>query len=447
MPNRSTSKTLRTALALCALGWLLLLLAPGGGARRVEYASTPEGRLRIFDEVWEQVSERYFDPSFHGVDWTSLRAELRPRAAAARGEAELYAVLRRLLGSLRDPHTRVYAPGESTDWRVHRYVSVGVAVRELDGQVVVTDVERDSQARRAGLRAGDAVLALDGEPAAVLVERRLAEQNVPDSAAARLAAVAHLFDGAPGSQVRVTFTRAGEKREREAALRREPRTRLPSFDVEEEEHGVRLVRFNIFTPEVAAQFARALKGELRGARALVIDLRDNGGGETQSMADLASTLLPAGLSLGRFTDRTGAVWLFTDRTGAVWLEPYTRAALLSTADSFERFGRPVVLLTGARTASAAEVFAASLRETNRASVIGEATCGCVLGIRRRHRLPDGGILDVSEMDYHTAAGTRLEGAGLRPDVTVEPTREDLRHRRDRALQRALEILQDVRERQ
>jgi carboxyl-terminal processing protease len=413
----------------------LMLLAPAGGARRAEYASTPEGRLRIFDEVWEQVSERYFDPSFHGVDWESLRAELRPRAAEAHGETELYEVLRRMLSRLRDPHTRVYAPGESNDWRVHRYVSIGVAVRELAGQIVVTDVERDSHARRAGLRAGDAVLALDGEPPTQLVARRLAEQSDPSSAPARLAAVAHLFDGAPDSYVRVRFARTGEKKEREAVLRREPRTRLPSFDVQEEEHDVRLVRFNIFTPEVAAQFARALRGELRGARALVIDLRDNGGGETQSMADLASTLLPAGLSLGRFTDRTGAVWL----------EPYTRTALLSTADSFERFGRPVVLLTGARTASAAEVFAASLRETNRASVIGEATCGCVLGIRRRHRLPDGGVLDVSEMDYHTAAGTRLEGAGLRPDVTVEPTREDLRHRRDRALERALEILQDARE--
>ena len=427
---------MRNTLALCALG-CLLLLAPAGGARRAEYASTQEGRLRIFDEVWEQVSERYFDPSFHGVNWESLRAELRPRAAEARGGAELYAVLRRMLGSLRDPHTRVYAPGESDDWRVHRYVSVGVAVRELDGQVVVTDVEHDSQARRAGLRAGDAVLTLDGEPTARLVARRLAEQSAAASDSARLVVVTHLFDGEPDSEVRVTFTRAGERRERVAVLRREPRTRLPSFDVRGEEHGVRLVRFNIFTPEVAAQFARALKGELRGARALVIDLRDNGGGETQSMADLASTLLPPGLSLGRFTDRTGAVWL----------EPYTRAALVSTPDVFEHFGRPVVLLTGARTASAAEVFAASLRETNRASVIGEATCGCVLGIRRRHRLPDGGVLDVSEMDYHTAAGTRLEGAGLHPDVTVEPTREDLRHHRDRALERALDILQDAKEKQ
>lgn len=424
---------MRAALALCALA--CLVLAPAAGARRAEYASTPEGRLRIFDEVWEQVRERYFDPSFQGVDWQGVREELRPRAAEARGEAELYVVLRRMLGVLHDPHTRVYAPGESTDWRVQRYVSVGVAVRELSGQVVVTDVERDSEAEHAGLRAGDTVVALDGEPAAQLVARRLAEQAAGASAVARLVTVTHLFDGARNSAVRVTYARAGEKRERQASLQREPRMRLPSFDVREEGHGVRLVRFNIFTAEVAAQFARALRSELKGARALVIDLRDNGGGEAESMADLASTLLPAGLSLGRFTDRSGAVRL----------EPFTRAALLSTADSFERFRRPVVLLTNARTASAAEVFAASLRETNRASVIGEATCGCVLGIRRRHHLPDGGILDISEMDYHTARGTRLEGAGLRPDVTVEPTREDLRRRRDRALERALEILQDVRE--
>jgi hypothetical protein len=100
MPNRTTPKTLLTAL--CALG-CLLLLGTTAGARRAEYASTPEGRLRIFDEVWEQVSERYFDPSFHGVNWEGLRKELRPRAAEARGQTELYALLRRMLGSLRKP--------------------------------------------------------------------------------------------------------------------------------------------------------------------------------------------------------------------------------------------------------------------------------------------------------------------------------------------------------
>jgi carboxyl-terminal processing protease len=441
MKTAATTKLRRTARALCA-ALALLALAPVTDSRpaahadaaRADYATTPEGRLRIFDEVWEQVRLRYFDPEFHGVDWEALKRELRSRAAEARGEAELYALLRRMLGHLRDPHTRVYAPGEGGDWRVQRYVSAGVAVRELRGQVVVTDVERDSDASRAGLRAGDVVLRLDGQPVAAIISRGLAEQDADGSSSARLVAVSRLFDGPQGTAVRVTFARAGETREREARLTRGRRTRLPSFEIRGAGGGVRVVRFNVFTPESAAQFARALGGDLKDARALVIDLRDNGGGEAESMADFASTLLPSGLSLGRFTDRTGAVRL----------EPFTRAALLSSADSFRRFGRPVVLLTGARTASAAEVFAAALRETNRAAVIGETTCGCVLGIRRRHPLPDGGVLDISELDYHTAGGTRLEGAGLRPDVLVEPTREDLRRRRDPALERALEILKDVR---
>jgi carboxyl-terminal processing protease len=277
------------------------------------------------------------------------------------------------------------------------------------------------------------VLRVEGRPAAAVVSRALAEQGADDSRAARLVAVSRLFDGPQGTAVRLTFVRPGETRERAVVLTRAARTRLPSFEIHGAGGGARVVRFNIFTPESAAQFARALQDELKGARSLVIDLRDNGGGEAESMADFASTLLPAGLSLGRFTDRAGAVRL----------EPYTRAALLSSADHLRRFGGPLVLLTGARTASAAEVFAAALRETNRAAVIGETTCGCVLGIRRRHPLPDGGLLDVSELDYHTATGTRLEGAGLRPDVTVEPTREDLRRRRDPALERALEILKDA----
>jgi|SRR5215207_115372 len=427
------------ALALSALA-CALALAPASSASRVADAAvveggrtgpyaTREGRLRIFDEVWEQVRERYFDPAFGGVDWQGARGDLRPLAAEARDASELYAVLRRMLGRLRDPHTRVFAPGDGTDWRVQRYVSVGVSVRELGGAVVVADVERDSLAARAGVRAGDELLSIDGETAAALFARKLSESASGDTRAARLQAIARLFDGPAGSAVAVDFRRAGETRARAANLLREPRTRVPTFDAKRE-GGARLVRFNIFTPEVAAQFARSLRTELKNARSLVIDLRDNGGGEADSMADVASGFLPAGLSLGRFTDRGGQVRL----------EPFTRAALLSSAETLERFRGPVVILTNARTASAAEVFAAAMRERRRALVVGEQTCGCVLGIRRRHVLPDGGVLDVSEMDYRTAAGSRLEGAGLTPDMQVAPTLEDLRRGRDRALTLALELL-------
>jgi carboxyl-terminal processing protease len=396
---------------------------------RVGPYSTREGRLRIFDEVWEQVRERYFDPQLRGVDWQGARRDLRPLAADAHDEAELYAVLRRMLGRLHDPHTRVYSPGDGTDWRVQHYVSVGLSVRELGGALVVADVERDSEAARAGLRAGDELLNVEGEPASALFARRLTEGSAGEGRAARLQAVSRLFDGPAGSTVALDFRRAGESRVREADLRRESRTRVPTFDAKRE-GGARLVRFNIFTPEVAAMFARSLRTELKGARALVIDLRDNGGGEADAMADVASALLPAGLSLGRFTDRSGEVRL----------EPFTRAALYSSAEELERFRGPVVVLTNARTASAAEVFAAAMRERGRALVVGEQTCGCVLGIRRRHVLPDGGVLDISEMDYRTAAGSRLEGAGVRPDMEIAPTLEDLRRGRDRALTLALELL-------
>jgi carboxyl-terminal processing protease len=406
-------------LALCALACLLPASAP---------AAFDEERVRVFDDVWELVRERYYDPQLRGVDWERLGERLRPEAARARDEAEFYAVLRRLLGSLRDPHTRVFPPGESPDWRVQRFVTVGLSVRELEGAVVVVSVARGSEAARRGIKPGDAVVSVDGERAEALVARRLAELG--GDVWARPLAVTRLFDGPRDTQVNVVFRRESGARERRARLPRQVFARLPEFTLRRASGGVYVARFNIFTDEVAARFVRALREEGGDVRGLVIDLRDNGGGETEAMTDIASTLLPAGAPLGRFTGRDGLSLV----------EPRTRASFLSAAEAPLSFGGPVVLLAGPRTASAAEVFAAALREAGRARVFGEVTCGCVLGIRRRHTLPDGGVLDISEMDYRTAGGTRLEGSGLAPDEPAAPTRAELRKGEDGALKRAVEWL-------
>ena len=420
MLNRSLKGKLAAASLAVALALCFLPAAAARGPARdgaAESSDSREGRLRIFDEVWEQVRARYFDPALGGVDWPALRREMRPLAAEARGEREFYAVLRDMLGRLRDPHTRVFAPGENGDWRVLRFVSVGVSVRELAGEVVVTQVERGSAAWRAGVRPGDAVKSVEGVPSVLL-----------GPAPARPFAAARVFDGPAGSPVNVVFA-SGGGRERSVRLVREERTRTPALEARRE-GGVGVVRFNVFAAETAAALVRALKAELAGSRALVVDLRDNGGGETEAMTDAASALLPSGLSLGRFNDRGGRVRL----------EPFTRSAALSSAAPLARFDGPVVVLTGARTASAAEILAAALKERGRARLVGEKTCGCVLAIRNRHELPDGGILDISELDYHTAAGSRLEGSGVAPDEPLAPTREDLRRGRDRAMKRAVEIL-------
>ncbi|HJR08966.1 MAG TPA: S41 family peptidase [Pyrinomonadaceae bacterium] len=399
--------------------------------------ATREGRLIVFDETWRTIRERYYDPALNGVDWDELRARLRPLAADAGGETEFYTILRRLTSRLRDAHTRVYAPDERFDWQRPTYISVGVSLREIAGEIIVTQVERGSEAERGGVRAGDELLSIEGEPVAEVFARRLTEEvGASTDVAARQQAASRLFKGTRDTFVNAVFRRADDGARASAAttksvrLRRVLQTRPPALSVQKTE-GFPVVNFNMFMPEIATDLMRALRREeLREARGLVIDLRDNGGGHAETMTDIASAFLPRGTNLGEFTDREGRVAA----------SPQTRAAMLFAADAVAEFRGRIVVLTSTRTASAAEIFAAALQESKRARVIGEHTCGCVLAIRRRHTLPDGGLLDISEMDFRTARHTRLEGTGVTPDELVQPTRRDLRDGRDPALERALNWL-------
>jgi carboxyl-terminal processing protease len=391
---------------------------------------TREGRLAVFDDVWETIHERYYDPAFHGVDWQAQRDMFRPLAAEATSAAKLYSILRSMIGSLRDAHTRVRTPDEKFDWRNPRAISVGLSVREVEGAAIVVAVERESEAERLGLRAGDAIVSIDDEAAQDVFRRRLREQGGSSTAAAaRLRAMGTLFDGPRGSPVRIVW-RNGEGAEKTCSLRREWRERSAAVRVRELPGGNALVEFDVFAPDTALEFTRTAMSKLRGARGIVLDLRNNGGGDAEAMIEIASSFLPVGKSLGRFTDRTGRASF----------EAQTRSALLLSADSITRLQAPVVVLAGERTSSAAEIFAHALKEARRARIIGQNTCGCVLAIRRRHTLPDGGELDVSEMDYRTSTGARLEGVGVVPDEMITLRKTDLLARRDRALERALAYL-------
>jgi carboxyl-terminal processing protease len=243
------------------------------------------------------------------------------------------------------------------------------------------------------------------------------------------AAAARLFDGPRDTKVALTFAgRGGARGAKTTVLCRTLQTRSPALSVRRAENNAAVVHFNFFTQEIAVELMRAIRtrDELRNASSLVIDLRDNGGGDAEAMIDIASAFLPTGTPLGRFSDRAGTLAA----------APQTRRAMLLAADAVSSYEGPVAVLVGPRTASAAEIFAAALQERGRARVFGEPTCGCVLAIRRRQPLPDGGLLDVSEMDYRTASGRRLEGAGVTPDETVPLTRRDIGERRDAAFLRA-----------
>jgi carboxyl-terminal processing protease len=364
------------------------------------------------------------------MDWDAARESFRAQAAGARDSQEFYSVLRRMIGSLRDSHTRVYSPDEKFDWQHPRIITTGISVREVSGQPVVTNIERGSEAERAGLRAGDIITSVDGEPALALFMKKLRDvtgASTPQSARAR--AMSALLAGAADSTVRVGWL-GGDGQERFASFRRQWRDRTARLVIEKSRDRLFIVRFDSFTGKVAIDFMRALHKRLQGASGLVIDLRNNGGGDSEAMTDVVSAFLSPRTGLGRFVDRTGKVVI----------EPQTRTAMLLAAESIARFDGRLVILTSERTASAAEIFVASLKEARRAAVIGTGTCGCVLAIRRRHLLPDGGELDVSEMDYRTRLGLRLEGNGVAPDEIITPDQRDIRAGKDRIIERAIERL-------
>jgi carboxyl-terminal processing protease len=189
------------------------------------------------------------------------------------------------------------------------------------------------------------------------------------------------------------------------------------------------LKIDAFTQSVALDFSRALPDVLDGVDSIVLDLRSNGGGDAEAMADVASLFLDDGINLGKFADRSGASFELQTYSKRLWRVP-----------QLTRITLPLVVLTSESTSSAAEIMVAALQLKGRARVIGAGTCGCVLAIRNRHPLPDGGVLDVSEFDYRTAAGVRLEGRGIKPDETITLTRNDIYSRRDPALEFARNAL-------
>lgn len=389
--------------------------------------TTLEGRLAVFDDVWETIQSRYYDPNFHGIDWQATRTSFRPMAARAHTTQEFYEVLRQMIASLKDSHTRVYSPDEKFDWWNPRYVTVGVTTREIEGVPTVLQIESGSAAARTDLRPGDLIVSVDDVPVNDFVTQRLAASGLSRNSDARFRTIATLFDGPVGTFVKVTWSSRNGKH-KTAVLPRYWGQRLLWFN-NERKGKIAFLRIDAFTQSVALEFAKSLPELLEGAEGIVLDLRSNGGGDAEAMADIASLFLEDGINLGKFADRSGASFELQTFSKRMWRIP--RLAQIKL---------PLVVLTSESTSSAAEILVATLQAKHRARVIGTETCGCVLAIRNRHALPDGGILDVSEFDYRTAAGLRLEGAGVKPDEVSALSRADLYSRRDRALELAKDSL-------
>jgi carboxyl-terminal processing protease len=430
--NRTTALRLHLILATLALSlsFFPVPLSPLRAETNISTA-TREGRLAVFDDTWSRINDRYYDRSFHGLDWEAQRITFRQLAGEAASSQELYAVLRRMIASLDDPHTRVFAPEEKFDWWRPRFVTTGLAIAEVDGLPTVVQVEGDSAPHRAGVHVGDVVEIIDGEDAVSLIKKHLANLRVPVTASERFRTFAKLLDGPAGTSVEISWKTKDGKR-KAARFDRYWEQRELGVRARREQGEYAVIEIDAFTKPIAIAFARGLKKTLKGARGVVLDLRANGGGDAEAMTDVASSFLGSGSNLGLFTDRFGISFTISTHTRSLFSPELIAQTKL-----------PLIVLTSERTSSAAEIFTEALKVSKRATILGTETCGCVLAVRTRHELPDGGLLDISEFDYETAAGRRLEGHGILPDEVVTVERGALYSGHDRAMDLAISRLTNL----
>jgi carboxyl-terminal processing protease len=391
-------------------------------------------RQRAFDFVWGTIHERYHDPKFNGVDWDAVGARYRPLAMAAANDEAFWDVLDRMAGELRDSHTRVESPARVELRKRDEQLTLGFSFIPLEGRLVVSSVGPDSDAWWSGVRSGMTVVEIGGEPAAAAYEKLLAATRLDSTARSRHqralrrlvgsgtidTTTAFVFERADGTRIGTNLAR------RRLATRADASWRvLPS--------GFGYLRLNQWT---LGATARAIDGvrALKDTPGLVIDLRGNPGGSVHAVNEVLSRFFVEPADLGRVTTRTG-------RPVSVLFGAVDIVKLKSEVPgSKDAYAAPVAILLNAGSASGSELFAGTMQASGRAVVVGDTSCGCLLGFLGYARVPGGAELAYSEVGFVLANGQHIEGAGVIPNHPVPASVADLRASRDRALETAQEVL-------
>jgi carboxyl-terminal processing protease len=395
-----------------------------------------KARRQICETIWREIHDHYYDPGFNGVNWDEVRTRYLPRVADAKTDQEFYGLMSEMTGELHDAHTRFSSPEQWRNYRKQQGVSTGLSVEEVDGKVTVISVRPDSSADRAGIAPGMVVLNVDGKPVQECVAE--IEKSRPASSsqrATRLFAYSRLFAGPLNTTVRVGLERRDGTRF-EATLTRLIYSAAPEVATNVLPLGSAYIRFDGFQPSVSKPFKQALE-RFRNSPGVVIDLRRNGGGDLSVLLPMAGYFFDKKTLFAKDATRSGKPLSEFAGILRLPLELYVGRA------GDQLYAGPVAILVDARSASSSEVFAAGMQDTERAKVIGSATCGCVLGIAKPRVMKGGGVLEMSEVAWFSPKGRKLEGAGIVPDAPVTPSLADLQGNRDPVVAEADRVLHQM----
>lgn len=302
-------------------------------------------------------------------------------------DAAMQSALKGYVAGLDDPYSQYMTAEEYQNFQTNTAgmtIGIGVSVKQnADGYLQVVSVTEDSPAEKAALQADDVILAVDGDDVAELSYQGAVE------------AVRGNAD-ATDTPVALTIQRNTDTLDVEVERESMEVTTAKGQMLDGKIGYIRISGFKDNTPE---QF-QAVYDQLiaDGATALVFDLRNNGGGLVPSLEKILDPLLPEGdIAIATYRDGT------------------TNTLVRSDAVECDL---PMTVLVNENTASAAELFAASLQDFEKATIVGTTTFG--KGIMQVTReMPSGGALTLTVATYQTTKGECYHKIGVKPDIVVE----------------------------
>ncbi len=273
------------------------------------------------------------------------------------------------------------------------------------GYLTVTAVYKGSSAELNGVKVGDVITAIDGKSLLSMESGQALER----------------LSGETGTRLALQLIRDGETIS--VNLIRQ-QLEVESVSAQLIDNSVGYIRIDTFNAKTSEQFANALTtlGNI-GAKALIIDLRQNSGGVTSALKPMLNRFVPSAIA------------------ATVEYADGSRKTLIET-DSDETIDLPVAILVDGGTASAAELFAAVMRDECGALLIGTSTYGKAV-MQNTYEFSDGSALTLSVGMIYTKSGTWNE-TGLKPDYSVElaagVTTDTVDSDSDAQLKKAVEVL-------
>jgi len=372
---------------------VLIVLSFGAGFAYSQLltGAAPElpAEFNALGEAWELLSEDY-------VNKDALDPEELSRGA-----------IEGMLEALGDPYTS-YLESYQVAWSdlEGSFEGIGAIVSMEDGELTVVSPIAGGPAERQGVRAGDKILEVDGDPTS--------EMNLIEAVLK--------VRGDKGTTVTLLILHQGETTPVAIEIVREE-IKLDSVYLDMLPDDIAHIRITHFAERSPVELTSALNSALQSdAWGIILDLRGNPGGLLDVVVDVADEFLDGGIILYAADGEGDIIEDFPASSGGLATD------------------LPLIVLVDGGSASGSEVLAGALRDHERATLIGTITYGKG-SVNILHELSDGSALYVTTARWLTPDLHLIEGVGLTPDIEVEITAEDIASGQDPQLESAIEYLQ------